>query len=216
MSDDPYADRLREKAAYHHERASYWRTKAARRFDNAPGSFVTGSAGRKRSGLAKRSEKAIEGSFSDGRRAQWHEAKAARLEMMIAYREAAPLRAAERERSKQQACAERKALKAASWNERLFVHQCATGICYVDKGRERHGDWIRLAILFEDNLQLVYDTDCLDAFKPLIEHDAQQYQMMRGQEYIVSGSGQTVTLGYALKDGEAIPATSTVRVRAGR
>lgn len=213
---DPKIERLKTKAAYHRERAQFWRERSTRRFDNAPGSFVTGSAGRRRSGLARRSEKAIAGSFEDGRKARYHEGKAAHYEAMIAYWQAAPARQAAAQRAVQTARAERQALRRAPVKDRLFIYGCMTGICYCDRSRERAGDWIRLAILFEDNLQLVLEGDCPDEFKPLIEADAKSYQDRRGQLYEVSTSGQTVTLGYALKDGEPIPPTSTRRVLAGR
>lgn len=66
------ADALDAKATALEERSS-------RRFDHAPGSAVTGSAGRRRSGLHKRTNAAIEGSLNDLAKAKACRERAGRL-----------------------------------------------------------------------------------------------------------------------------------------
>jgi hypothetical protein len=198
--DDPYLNRLAAKAKYHRERAEYWRKHESRRFDSAPGSFVTGSAGRRRSGLAKRSEKAINGSFEDARKAQWHEQRAAHYEGMIAYRLNTPARQAVAQRAKAHDKTSRAALRKAPVEDRLLIGTLSGhNHFYCDMSRERHNDYVVLAHLWLHTLELVIEPDCPDEFKPLIEADAAAIIARRGEQYEITASGQTITLGYASK-----------------
>jgi hypothetical protein len=61
---------LREKADGLDAQARALEERSSRRFDAAPGSYVTGSAGRRRSGLQKRTERAAEWSLGDLRKAK--------------------------------------------------------------------------------------------------------------------------------------------------
>lgn len=61
----PYVTSLRAKADDLIKRAEGLERKSSQRFDTAPGAFITGGSGRKRSGLHKKTERAIEGSLND-------------------------------------------------------------------------------------------------------------------------------------------------------
>jgi hypothetical protein len=78
--------------------------------------------------------------------------------------------------------------------ERLFIGVSATGLSYADRSREEHGDYKKVAFLPFSTLQLkVYDTK-----SPLlasVRADAARMQTRRGEQYVVSGTGQTVLLG---------------------
>lgn len=63
-------EQLREQAAQKIRRAEALELRSNTRFDSAPGSAVTGGSGRVRSGLHKRTNKAIDGSLADLRKAR--------------------------------------------------------------------------------------------------------------------------------------------------
>ncbi len=86
----------------------------------------------------------------------------------------------------------------AALNERLFVGVAATGIIYADKSIVKHGDYARVAILFFDTLKMKFEEDCAADLAELIKKDAAEIQARKGQQYRVSASGQTITLGYAI------------------
>ena len=71
---------LRAEAQALRDRAAAMEKKASRRFDSAPGWTVTGGSGRKRSGLHKKTDQAIEGSFNDLRKAKELRERASTLE----------------------------------------------------------------------------------------------------------------------------------------
>lgn len=62
--------RLRDRAAKMIAKAESLERNSSRRFDSAPGAFVTGASGRDRSGLNKKTNRAIEGSLNDLQRAK--------------------------------------------------------------------------------------------------------------------------------------------------
>lgn len=85
----------------------------------------------------------------------------------------------------------------ASGKNCLFSGVYPTGIMYADRCREVHGDYKRVAFLFFDTLEFRID----DPDSPLLalaKKDAARIIARRGEQYRTSGSGQTVTLGYAL------------------
>ena len=84
--------------------------------------------------------------------------------------------------------------------DRLSACVMGTGISYADRGREQGGDYARLAFLYLATLELKFEEDCPAAFREAITHDAAEIQSRRGEEYQVSTCGQTITLGYAIKD----------------
>jgi hypothetical protein len=79
--------------------------------------------------------------------------------------------------------------------ERLFCGVYPCGFVYADRGREKAGDFARLAFLPFDTLEPAIEKDCPAEMRPLVESDIQRLQACRGEEYQVSTSGQTVTLG---------------------
>lgn len=76
---------------------------------------------------------------------------------------------------------------------RLFAGVYPCGIVYADRGRERGGDYARLAFLPYATLRLQVEKDCPAALRALIEADAKRYRA--GEELQISSSGQTVRLG---------------------
>ena len=94
----------------------------------------------------------------------------------------------------------RRALKrryghARSASERLFVGVYPAGISYADRSREKHGDYARCAFLPFGSLKLEVEPDCPRDLRAFIVKDAAKIQARRGEQYVVSGSGQTVLLG---------------------
>ena len=84
---------------------------------------------------------------------------------------------------------------ARSASERLFIGVYPAGISYADRSREKHGDYARCAFLPFGSLKLEVEPDCPSALRALIVKDAAKIQARRGEQYVVSGSGQTVRLG---------------------
>jgi hypothetical protein len=86
----------------------------------------------------------------------------------------------------------------STFSERLFCGCFGAGLSWADRSRERGGDYARLAFLGFGNLALQIEPDCPPDLRAHIEAQAAALQARRGEEYQVSTSGQTVTLGYAL------------------
>jgi hypothetical protein len=82
-----------------------------------------------------------------------------------------------------------------SLSERLFIGVYPAGISYADRSREKHGDYARCAFLSFGSLKLDVEPDCPKSLLGLIKRDAAKVQAKRGEQYVVSGSGQTVLLG---------------------
>lgn len=81
--------------------------------------------------------------------------------------------------------------------DRLFIGCLGVGISYADRHREKHGDYARLAFLSLGTLELTVEDDCPAELRAEIESHAATIQAKRGEQYQVSTSGQTVTLGFA-------------------
>lgn len=83
-----------------------------------------------------------------------------------------------------------------SASERLFKGVYPEGIVYADRSREVNGDYRKLAFLPFGTLVLEWwDTNVPPDVAKLIEIDARALQARRGEQFQVSGSGQTRTLG---------------------
>lgn len=81
-------------------------------------------------------------------------------------------------------------------NERLFIGVMGGGISYADRKREKHGDYMKLATLPFRSLVLEWSGNPMPAaVRTAIEKHARSIQKRRGEQYPVSSSGQTVTLG---------------------
>ena len=79
----------------------------------------------------------------------------------------------------------------------LFACVMPTGISYSDKSREVNGDYKKVAHLFFSDLRLDISAPRSPLIKEVMEHAA-KIQARRGEQYQVSGAGQTVTLGGGL------------------
>ena len=74
----------------------------------------------------------------------------------------------------------------------------STGIAYADRKVEEHGDYRMLGLLRFSDLTLDMHPKCPKDIEQWIKSKAAKIQAMKGQEYPVSSSGQTITLGHAL------------------
>jgi hypothetical protein len=76
----------------------------------------------------------------------------------------------------------------------LFIGIFPAGISYCDRTKEEHGDYKRVAFLSYATLELdVYAPR--SPLLPRIQEHAAGLQARRGEEFQVSTSGQTITLG---------------------
>jgi len=81
---------------------------------------------------------------------------------------------------------------------RISAVNFGTGISWADPTARKHGDDKRLAFLYFADLKLDVRDDCPEDLRDIIIADAAEIQARRGEEYQVSISGQTITLGHAL------------------
>lgn len=86
-----------------------------------------------------------------------------------------------------------------SATERLFMGVYPGGIVYSDRSREESGDYVRLAFLAYDTLDLDLRPGVPDDLRSLIEADAAKIRSQAGQPYQISSCGQTVLLGSKLR-----------------
>lgn len=80
--------------------------------------------------------------------------------------------------------------------DRLFAGVYPEGIVYADRSREQGGDYLRLAFLPFRSLAIEWSPVTMPAeLRAQIETDAAAIIARRGEQFQVSSSGQTVTLG---------------------
>lgn len=89
-------------------------------------------------------------------------------------------------------CTEHAALVKAK--EDLFIAIFPGGIGYCDTSKEEHGDYKKIAFLGYRSLELEIHAP-KSKLLPEIRAHAARIQAKRGQQFVVSGCGQTVTLG---------------------
>jgi len=78
----------------------------------------------------------------------------------------------------------------------LFMGVYPCGIVYADRGREAHGDYLKVAFLPYDTLQLKFYENVSDAMKALIESDAASMQARKGEIFATDTCrSHTVLLG---------------------
>ncbi len=77
--------------------------------------------------------------------------------------------------------------------KRVFIGFMPAAISYGDRAREEYGDYKKLASLLYDTLELIIYADCPKHLEEFIRKDAGKYK--KGQELIVSASGQKIMLG---------------------
>jgi hypothetical protein len=83
--------------------------------------------------------------------------------------------------------------------DQLSVATFPTGVAYADRTRERNGDYLRLAFLPFQSLELEWAPRVRvppEMRRLIIEH-ADRLRARRGEDYQVSTAGQTVKLGHA-------------------
>jgi hypothetical protein len=89
----------------------------------------------------------------------------------------------------------------------LIITKMPTGLYYCDKNREEHGDFMQIANISYGTLQLQWNgRRGSPEMRAEILRDARLIQSQRGEEFRVSTAGQTITLGYRLKQHDPIPA----------
>lgn len=79
----------------------------------------------------------------------------------------------------------------------LFAYVAPEGIVYCDRRQEEYGDYKKVAFLSFRTLELSLYNPRADLL-PLITSGAARLQAQKGQEYQVSGAGQSVILGWGL------------------
>lgn len=84
--------------------------------------------------------------------------------------------------------------------DRLFSGIFPTGVGYADRTVEEHGDYKKLGFLSFSTLELAIEKSCPADLAERIRADASKIQAMKGEKYQISTVGQTVTLGFGLKD----------------
>lgn len=90
------------------------------------------------------------------------------------------------------------ALSKADLDARIFSCVMSGGlVSYSDKYVEVDGDYKRLASLDLGTLELAFRGTVRPDMRAWIKADAAKIQAKRGQQFQVSGAGQTVTLGFA-------------------
>lgn len=87
-------------------------------------------------------------------------------------------------------------------NEILFIGVFSTGISYADRTQEEYGDYKKIAFLRFDDLILELKNQCPQyLWSDLIKH-ANNVISRKGEEYQISTSGQTITLGYGVLNND--------------
>lgn len=162
---------------------------------NAPGSFVTGASGRT-TAQNKATDRALEKTIRNASKAVAARKRADELERKADYIEAGgPAKIASRRATE---AAERKAakaaLKAGPLAARLFQGVYSCGIVYADRAVERDNDYRRLAFLPYDTLQMDYEKDCPDMWRPLLEQKAAEMLARAGQRFALA-QNMSITLG---------------------
>lgn len=90
----------------------------------------------------------------------------------------------------------KKRQKRGAESDRLFIGVFPTGISYADKRRERGGDYMTIARLPFETLELEWAPGKHPLeLRQQVERNARAMQKRRGQEFQVSAAGQTVILG---------------------
>lgn len=80
-------------------------------------------------------------------------------------------------------------------SDRLFCGVYPGGLVWADRGREKAGDYAKLAFMPYDTLEAKFEADFPKAFIPLIQEEVKRMQERRGQEFRTSATGQAVILG---------------------
>lgn len=196
-----YAESLRAKAQAKREKANALVKRANTFADQYPGSFVTGASGRSRAqnrGTERGLNAVINASVKAialRQAADRLEHKAWRIENAV---ELARQRDLEKAASKATDRAERKKIRSLPLDQRLFSCIMPTCFVYCDRAKEKNGDYLEVARLYFSTLtETIFEPN--SPLLPLIKDDIERIKAMKGQAYQVSGAGQTITLGYALK-----------------
>lgn len=81
---------------------------------------------------------------------------------------------------------------------RLFVAAYPAGMVYADRQREEAGDYKKVAFLPFSTLELEIYVDCPSELIEEIREHASTLQARAGEQYQISTSGQSITLGYSI------------------
>lgn len=169
--DAARASRLREFADKKVAQAEALERNSSRRFDNAPGAFVTGGSGRRRSGLHKKTNQAIEGSLEDLRKAKALREAAGKLRSRADHFDPAKkAERAEREAKREEARQRLKAQESAVRKAAPIINEDSPGILRMTKaewaktskdfkGIAVRGDVRVREVVHDSTLQPVFITD---------------------------------------------------------
>ena len=81
---------------------------------------------------------------------------------------------------------------------RLFIGKYPEGIVYADRHREVAGDYKRLAFLSYRTLELKLEPIRNKELRAMVMEHARTLQTRKGEQFQVSSSGQSITLGWGL------------------
>ena len=195
------AERYRLRADAKRALAAQLTAAASAMADRNPGSFVTGASGRSRA-QNRGTNRALDATINAAVKANKLRADADDLDRRAWNIEHAAEIAADNEQRRLANAAirqaERLSRRSLSLEKRLFIGVFPTCLSYSDRGREEDGDFKRVASLSFSTLELsIFDEK--SPLLPLALADIERVRAMRGQEYPVSGCGQTVTLGWKLE-----------------
>lgn len=144
-----YPDRLREQAGGLFRRAEALEEHSRRRFDSAPGAAITGGSGRHRSGLHRKTDRAIEGSLNDLQEAKRLRERAATLKARADNND--PVILAERAKERESRDAVREAVAAKESAERKaapILNEDTPGALRLTKAEwaKEHSDYKNITI----------------------------------------------------------------------
>lgn len=197
-------DEMRIEAARLREYVARLNRESERASANAPGSYITGASGRSKA-QNKATNRALEKTINNAVKAVAATKRADELERQADYIEAdgpALLEARIATRRAQDA-AERKAAKAALKSgplaARLFQGVYSCGMVYADRAVERDGDYRRLAFLPYDTLQIEYENDCPELWRPFLEQKVAEMLARAGQPFALA-QNMSITLGTKINE----------------
>lgn len=89
-----------------------------------------------------------------------------------------------------------KKLTESQIEARLLCCNMATGVYWVDRGKEEHGDYARVVSIDYSTLTITQYPRAHPQLVAVAKQQAQDIQKKRGDEYQLSAVGQTITLGH--------------------
>jgi hypothetical protein len=160
-----------------------------------PGSFVTGRSGQSRA-YVRKLDRQLDRTIRLSSESIRLERELAHLENRLAGYEAGRISKSGRLIRTEAQKRARRRKPVVPMAERLFCGKYPCGLVYADRGREEHGDYLRLAFLSYETLELRWsEVSMPEELRQRITESAAEVQARRGEHYQITTSGQTVLLG---------------------